>query len=196
MLRKLIVTTALAALFAAPGAAMAAEPHEAPAKAFAEAKLKAWMADPTVVEALKAQNAAHAAFDQAKVEELDKQWRAETKAAQKPLIDAHLGSPLSAYLKKLQAEAQGLITEIFVMDEKGLNAGQSDVTSDYWQGDEAKWQKTFLAGPGALFIDKVEKDESSQAFQSQISMAVVDPASNAVIGAVTVGVDVDELMAQ
>jgi hypothetical protein len=32
--------------------------------------------------------------------------------------------------------------------------GQSDVTSDYWQGDEGKWQKTFGTGDAnAIFVD-------------------------------------------
>ena len=76
------------------------------------------------------------------------------------------------------------------MDGKGLNVGQSDVTSDYWQGDEDKWQKTFLAGAGAVHVSEVEFDESSQTYQSQFSMPIVDPATSTVIGAVTVGVDV------
>jgi hypothetical protein len=50
-----------------------------------------------------------------------------------------------------------MITEMFVMDAKGLNVGQSDVTSDYWQGDEAKWQKTYGAGPGVVFVDGSRK---------------------------------------
>jgi hypothetical protein len=196
MLKKLFIAAAVAAIVASSGAALAQEKHEAPAKAFAEGKLKQWMSEPVVIDAIKAQNAKHASLEQAKIDELDKQWRAETKSASKPLIEQHLGNPLSAYLKKLKADTKGLVTEIFVMDDKGLNVGQSDVTSDYWQGDEAKWQKTFLVGPSAVFIDKIEKDESSQAFQSQISMAIADPATGKAIGAVTVGVDVDELLAQ
>ena len=35
-------------------------------------------------------------------------------------------------------------------DNKGLNVGQSDVTSDYWQGDEAKWKKSYKMGAGAV----------------------------------------------
>ena len=70
------------------------------------------------------------------------------------------------------------------MDMKGLNVGQSDVTSDYWQGDEAKWQKTYGVGPSAVLIDEVEFDDSSQTYQSQVSIAVV---------AVTVGVNVEML---
>ncbi len=86
-----------------------------------------------------------------------------------------------------------MIAEVFVMDDKGLNVGQSAVTSDYWQGDEAKWQKSYGAGAGAIFVDEVEKDESTQALQSQVSIAISDPASNEVIGAITLGINVEGL---
>jgi hypothetical protein len=79
------------------------------------------------------------------------------------------------------------------MDAKGLNVGQSDLTSDYWQGDEAKWKKTYLVGPKAMHVGGVKTDQSTQTLQSQLSMAVVDPASGKVIGAVTVGVNVEQL---
>ena len=79
------------------------------------------------------------------------------------------------------------------MDAKGLNVGTSDVTSDYMQGDEGKWQKTYLVGPDATFIDEVEFDESSKTFQSQVSTTVVDPATGKAIGAVTIGMNVEKL---
>ena len=61
------------------------------------------------------------------------------------------------------------------------------MTSDYWQGDEAKVQKTFGAGAGAVFVDEIELDESTQTYQGQVSFALTDPASGEVIGAVTIG---------
>src|SRR3546814_6524109 len=125
---------------------------------------------------------------------MDKDWRAQTDASSKPMIDAVVGNALSSFLRQQQDASQGLVTEIFVMDDKGLNVGQSDVTSDYWQGDEAKWQKTYSVGPNAIFVDKVDQDESTQKFQTQVSMSVVDPASGKVIGAVTVGLDVEMLL--
>jgi hypothetical protein len=109
------------------------------------------------------------------------------------MIDAVLGNALSQFLQQQQGAAGGVVTEIFVMDNRGLNVGQSEITSDYWQGDEAKWQKTYQAGADALFIDEVEMDESTQAFQSQLSMSIVDPASGEVIGAITVGINIDAL---
>jgi len=151
----------------------------------------AWLNNPTVISAVKAQNAENAGLSNADIDALDKKWRAETKNGNGPTIDAKLSNDLSAYLKKVKADAQGLYTEIFVMDNKGLNVGQSDVTSDYWQGDEAKWQKTFQVGPDAVHVSEVEQDESTQVFQSQVSLPIVDDGK--VIGAVTVGINVDQI---
>ena len=190
-LRLALGGLAFAAL--ASGAA-ALEPYQAPMQRFAEETVHAWISDPAVISSIRAQNVKHAEIDQARIDQLDQQWRMEVRAAERPLIDGILANELSRFLARAQGGAGGLVTEIFVMDNKGLNVGQSAVTSDYWQGDEPKWRKTFLAGPGVVFIDEIEKDESTQTFQSQVSMSVTDPASGEVIGAITVGVNVDVLL--
>ena len=174
-------------------AAWAVEPHVAPMTDFAKSTVKQWIANDTVIRAVQAQNAKHAGLSQGDIDNMDKDWRAQTDAGSKPMIDAVLGNALSAYLRDQKDSTQGLVTEVFVMDNRGLNVGQSDVTSDYSQGDEAKWQKTYSAGPDAIFVDEVEMDESTQTFQSQLSMSIIDPASGEVIGAITVGVNVDAL---
>ena len=175
-------------------AAYAAGPHEAPMRDFADSTIKVWIGNAIVIDAIKAQNQKHASIAQADIDKMDKKWRSETGASSRPMIDEVLANELSKFLSEAKQGSQGLVTEVFVMDNKGLNVGQSDVTSDYWQGDEAKWQKTYSAGPDALFIDEVEKDESTQTFQSQLSMSIVDPASGKVIGAITGGVNVGALM--
>ncbi|MDH3195662.1 MAG: hypothetical protein OEL78_05040 [Hyphomicrobiales bacterium] len=192
-IRLRTVPTILAgALFAFP--ALAVESHVELMTRFAQETARAWIVDPEIIAAIKAQNARHANIDQSEIDELDKQWRAQTKASDRPLIDQVLSTALSKKLKGVKDQARGMITELFVMDNKGLNVGQSDATSDYWQGDEDKWQKTYLAGPGAMFIDEIEMDESTQTFQSQLSLSIVDPVTGQAIGAVTVGVDVDQLL--
>lgn len=173
--------------------ASASDAHVAPVTEFANSTIKQWISDKIVVDAVKAQNAKHAGLTQTDIDNMDKDWRAQTSASSKPMIDAVLGNALSAFLRQQQEAAGGLVTEVFVMDNLGLNVGQSEVTSDYWQGDEAKWQKSYSAGAGAIFVDEVEMDESTQTFQAQVSMAVVDPATGEVIGAITVGVNVDAL---
>ena len=156
-------------------------------------KFPAWVNSPEVISHIKKQNAKNSGLSESEIIALDKQWRAETDAGSRPLIDEVLGNSLSNYLRDVKDQSAGTYTEIFVMDSVGLNVGQSDVTSDYWQGDEAKWKKTYLEGAGAIHVGDIEMDESTQEFQAQVSVPVVDPDSGNVIGAVTVGVNVDAL---
>jgi hypothetical protein len=81
--------------------------------------------------------------------------------------------------------------EIFVMDNQGANVAMTDKTSDYWQGDEAKFIKSFNGGHGAIFVDQVKFDDSSQAYLAQVSVPVWD--GDKVIGAITFGIDVDKV---
>lgn len=190
-MKKFVIAT-LAIIFLAP-AAYAAGEHEGPIRELVESHIKGWTTDSTIVAAVKAQNDKHARLSQADIDALDKKWRAQTGAGSKPMVDELLGRSASKKLVGYKNDGEGMFTEIFVMDDKGLNVAQSDMTSDYWQGDEAKWQKTFLAGPEGIFIDEVEFDESTQTYQAQVSVSIADPDSGDVIGAITVGVNVELL---
>ena len=75
-----------------------------------------------------------------------------------------------------------------------MNVAISDRTSDYFQGDEAKWQETFLKGPDAVHVSELEFDESTQKVQTQVSLSVTDPETGEVIGAVTLGISLDKLV--
>lgn len=191
MIRHVRMGMAIVAALAA-GPAMSEDAHVAPVADYVNAGVRPWLSDPVIVDAVKAQNAAHASLGQADIDALDQKWRSEVEAETHPMIDAVLGNALSVFLRSKQDESDGTITEIFVTDAKGLNVGQSDVTSDYWQGDEDKFAKSFGAGPGALFVDAAEKDESTQMLQSQASMTIVDETGEA-IGSITVGVNLDQL---
>lgn len=144
-----------------------------------------------VLNTLTARNARTGKVPQEEIDALDAQWRAERKSDDQPLITAVLASPLSGYLLHIQAGSLGLYSEIFVMDRNGLNAGQSAITSDYWQADEAKFQKTHDAGPDAVFIDDMEFHEDSNTWRQQVNMTISDAGK--AIGAVTVEFNLTEL---
>lgn len=184
---------AAATIAFAPATVQAEEAHVAPVKEFISQNVEAWLTDPVVVGAIKEQNAKTAGLDDAAIDKLDKEWRAQATAADKPFVNEVLAREISKFLMAKKESSQGMITEMFVMDAKGLNVGQSDVTSDYWQGDEAKWQKSYAAGAGAMFVDGVEEDESTQALQSQASVTISDPETGEPIGAITVGINLDML---
>lgn len=187
------VLVAGAALCGFVGSAHAENEFAAQLTELAQGQLREIAQNPVLVAAIVAQNAMTADYDQAKVDELDKQWRAEVGAATKPLIDATMGNEASQYLVAVQNDSAGLFTELFATDALGLNVAQSTVTSDYWQGDEEKFSGSFGVGPDAIVISEVEEDESTQTFQSQISITITDPATGASIGSITAGVDVSML---
>lgn len=174
--------------------AMADPEIDAAARSYVMNQAKTWLENPLIVSAINAQNAEHNSLQQPDIDALDKQWRRESVTGRGPLIDRVMSSELSVFLQGVREQSQGLITEVFIMDNLGLNVGQSDLTSDFWQGDEAKWQKTFSVGPDAVFVDDVELDESSQRYQTQVSYAISDPATGQVIGAVTIGIDAEGLL--
>jgi len=189
-----VLAAAISIALLAPSFALAADNEfTAPLTALAKGQLREIAQNPALVDAIKAQNATTSSYDQAKIDALDKQWRAEVDAADKPLINATLGTDASKYLAGAMDKTAGLITEIFATDAKGLNVAQATMTSDYWQGDEDKFTKSFGVGADAIEIGDVEQDESTQTYQSQVSITITDPATGAPIGSITAGIDVGKL---
>lgn len=168
--------------------------YRVPLEAYLRNELAGWLSEPTLIATIKAQNAEHAALSEDAIIALDQQWRAEADVGSGPLIEKLLTASVSDWLLEQQEATAGFVTEVFIMDNKGLNVAQSTKTSDYWQGDEAKWQQTYSVGPDALHISEVEFDDSTGFYQSQASLPISDPATGEVIGAVTFGINVQNLM--
>ncbi len=148
--------------------------------------------DQVLVQAIVAQNSQHEHLSQSEVDELDMRWRAETNVSARPMISSVMNNDVSKYLRRIKSQNEGVLTEIFVMDNRGFNVGTSDITSDYFQGDEDKWQKTFQKGKDAVFESEVEFDESTQVYQIQISMTIVD-GNGMPIGAICAGFDAEKM---
>lgn len=156
-------------------------------------QMREHMTAPIVIMTLRGTNATRQTLTQAEVEALDTIWREQREADVKPLIASTLSTPLSNYLTRIQAHSTGLIVEIIVVGNKGLNAGQSSITSDMWQGDEAKFQRTFGVGPGAVFVDEAEWHEGTGTWRAQLNLTIDDPDTGAAIGAATVEINLTEL---
>jgi len=168
--------------------------YRVPLAAYAENELKKWLSNPELIQAINEQNVRHASLSQADIDQLDLDWRAQRKAGGGDLITDLLSRPSSEWLRQQSAATAGFVTEVFVMDNRGLNVAQSVETSDYWQGDEGKWQNTFGDGSGNMDISEVEFDDSTQFYQSQASLPIYDPATGQMIGAITFGINVQRLL--
>lgn len=157
----------------------------------ANQELVKWGLDPEIVKAVKAENAKNKTLDQ--IKELDKKW------IDTPGIDDFMKGILenecSKLLRKWRDE-KPYFDEVFVMDNQGANVAMTDKTSDYWQGDEDKFKKSYNEGKGGVHIGDVAFDDSTQSYVVQVSVPVkeVDPQSQAetVIGAITIGINIDK----
>lgn len=174
-------------------ASVVASPLEDSARSLYQERIKPLLVNDVVTMSITEQNGKHISLSQNDVDTLDTTWRDEVERGGGDMTQKTLSSDLSVYLQKVVNDAGGLFTEVFVMDNKGLNVGQSGLTSDFWQGDEAKWQETYQKGADAMHVSEVEFDESTQTYQVQVSFAIVDPATAKVIGAATFAVDAEEL---
>lgn len=156
---------------------------------YAQEQLQLVASNTAIIDAIARQNEKTADLSNDEIIALDNEWRAGVDGGDRTLIDTTLSNPASAFLSGLVESSGGMIAEVFVMDARGLNVGQSGVTSDYWQGDEAKFTETYPLGPDSMHVSEVELDESTNAYQAQVSITISDPDTNTPIGAVTFGID-------
>ena len=70
----------------------------------------------------------------------------------------------------------------------------SEVTTDYWQGDEAKFLNMYHQDDD-YYIDTVEFDESTKHFQVQFSVPIFDQ-KNQHMGVLILGVDVEKALSK
>ncbi|MEO1639761.1 MAG: hypothetical protein AAFU41_11005 [Pseudomonadota bacterium] len=161
---------------------------------YLQSSISAWAHDPVLVAAIIEQNAQTSGFDQAAIDQQDQLWRAFVGSDDATIIADVVNNPAADFLRNQVGQSGGAITEAFIVDAKGLNVAASEPTSDYWQGDEAKFTETYLMGPYAVHLGDVELDDSTQAVQGQVSMTIIDTETGEPIGALTVGLNVAALM--
>jgi hypothetical protein len=175
-------------LFFIAAAGMVCAAEKAPQKVIdlANSTLAKIGTDPVIVAAVNAENAKGKTL--AQIKEMDEKWK--THAGIASYMQAMMDSECGKRLHAIQNSAP-YYAEIFVMDNQGANVAMTDKTSDYWQGDEAKFQKSFNGGAGSVFVDDVEFDDSTQAYLVQVSVPVKD--GDKVIGAITFGINIDKI---
>lgn len=190
MSKHFSIAAAIAASLVLGGPAFAQdkadEAHVAPVTAYVEKNVRPFLSDPKLIEAINASSKKHATMAYEDVQKQDKDW-----IDKKPIREEIMNNEISAWLKeKKEAAPEGAISEMFVMDAFGWNVGQTDPTSDMYQADEAKWQKTYPVGPEAIFVDKVEEEDGKRLTQASLSIA---DETGKPVGAITVGIDVGKL---
>ena len=151
--------------------------------------LQRWGRQPVLLDALRA--AKTQPLSQSEIEQLDAQWMTEYLRSQQPLIDRIRQQPASRFLEGIHNQYRPLFNELFLTDSRGVTVGMSPATSDYWQGDEAKFTSTRQLRAGQLFIEPIAYDGSTRSFQAQISAPLHDPEDGRFLGVMTFGVNIE-----
>ncbi len=149
---------------------------------YANSVLTQLAADPTIVKAVITENAKGKTQDD--INKWDEKWIASENIT--PFIKARMESAMGQHLVGIR-DTQYFFKEIFLMDNQGAIIALSDKTSDYWQGDEKKFQRPFTRN--AVFVDDVSFDKSAKAFLAHVNIPVKD--RGVVIGVITFGIDMD-----
>jgi len=156
-------------------------------KSFAKEVLIPLCTNKVFVAEVEKQNAKQVALDE--IKRIDKQWsEAEDEL---PIHAEKMGNACAKEITKV-AKKLTVLGEIFVMDNQGANVGQNALTSDYWQGDEAKWKNSFKAAKGGIDIGKRKLDKSTNVVDLKVSLPIISQQGK-VIGAVCYGVKVEKL---
>ncbi len=141
--------------------------------------VKQWANHPAVVNEVIKHNYLEQSLDD--VKQIDRMWREGKKEA----FARSLQENKSGHFLKKRILENRLYTEAFLCDGQGAVVGEYPMTSDYWQGDEDKFLKSFNGGEGQVYIGPIEFDESSGEISVQISVPV--RSQGATVGVLVVG---------
>lgn len=123
--------------------------------------------DVAIREAVVASNAVVETPDQ--IRRRDAAWIANQRD---PLRRAIVKAPCSDRVRELVKD-DPLIVEALVINDRGTLVCSIAETSDYWQGDELKWQRTFVDGREAL-VEEPAFDASSGMYAVQVSVLIAE----------------------
>jgi hypothetical protein len=185
--RAFVIITAIVFVISMVGTVFAADVNMKMVNWTANTVLAKYGMDKTIVKAVKAQNKKGLSLGY--IKDTDRVWRGildGTIAIQDDMMVSDCAKAAKAIV-----DSHDYLFEAFIMDNQGANVCMTDKTSDYWQGDEAKFTNSYNGGIGAVFVDEMEMDDGMKANVTQVSVPVMDKGK--AIGAITFGVNVDKL---
>lgn len=140
--------------------------------------------DPTIIAQVKAANEKDKSSTVDQYYDQDNKWRS-AKDSSDPFIKPYLENDTAKVLKSFQAKNPGF-SEIFVTDKYGLNVGQTNRTTDFYQADEGWWVKANdeRQSGGVAYHGDIEFDKSAQAEAISIYVPVNDPGTTPIVGVI------------
>lgn len=159
-------------------------------------KIERWKHLPKLEAVLKERNLKSRRFSEQEIAVRDKKWMQAFIQDDFSYSINLVDQELSAHLREIKKQSQNVITEIIVTDVRGLNVAISDMTSDYWQGDEEKFTEVFSKPANTMHFGDINYDESTKRFQLHLSVPLYTEEKFEPLGVMVFGVDVEKVLSQ
>lgn len=159
-------------------------------------KIERWKRLPKIETLLKERNLKSRRFTTQEIAERDKKWSQAFLHDDFSYSIKLVDQEMSAQLREIKKQSQDTITEIIVTDARGLNVAISDMTSDYWQGDEEKFTEVFSKPANTMHFGEINYDESTKRFQVHLSVPLYSEEKFEPLGVMVFGVDVEKVLSQ
>jgi hypothetical protein len=163
-------------------------------KALLMRKIERWRRLPNLESLLVKRNKISAKLSMSDINKKDKQWRAAFKENDFSYFLTEVDQAFSAQLRELKKQSQEMITEVIITDARGLNFAVSDMTSDYWQGDEEKFRAVFAQPINTVHFGDINYDESTKHFQVHLSVPLAAEKTQDPLGVLVLGIDIEKVL--
>ncbi len=154
-------------------------------------------ATPSLHDAVDASNRRYgtsAADTLNRLEGIDEEW-VETRGTSQFAIDL-VATETSEFLRRVQ-RLSPTYTEILITDAQGALVAATNITTDYYQGDESWWRDAYGDGTtGTMFLSDVQYDQSAGANALEIAVPLREPIGGGelqVIGVLKAVIEVSDL---
>jgi hypothetical protein len=154
-------------------------------------EMKVWLQNDVIAKTLISQNEKSSLLSPTDMKILENSWHSEKRKTKRPLMEKVLENDLAKYLKTLKENSEGLFTELIIIDAYGLNAGQTIVSENYWQGETQKWKNTLGSRSYGTYISELGFDYNTEFFQVEVAFIITQ--NDEPIGVFYAGVDIDQI---
>jgi len=151
-----------------------------------------WLASDWIREPLLIANVRNDTLTVGDIALIDQQWIDEVRTGNFELIGQMLRRDLSVRLALIRRESRGVFSELFITDIYGTTIGTSNITSDWYQGDEGAFNAIMIEHQKSQ-IAPITYDESTRQYLSQVALPIRDEAG-LLIGMLVAGVNVENAL--
>ena len=134
-----------------------------------------WIALSRLREFISAKEAARAPESEAdfkrRIDDLEARWSALPREDEplRALLQNEIAAELRAF-----SQMHPLFAEVFATNMRGELVGASEKTSDYWQADEAWWQRAMRQKFRQAFVEGINYDASAGVFSVDVAVPIRD----------------------